>query len=273
MLLRYTGEDGRYLVREFVNTDLGSARDVKIAVGTSTMLSQSAKQALASQDLEVALKAGDNEGGYRRYRQAMATNLDPQLGRDQDPHHRRVLRQIHAWREGPPKGQEMPPPAPPQPQLDPTTGQPAVDPMTGQPAMAPPPDPMQTPDPRAMALFRPLPVDAQPDVARTRALALGDELARETTEKQPPPWVLALAAAYDVARQAAGFATIAEQQQAQAQQAQQQQQAQAQQAEAQQAGEARKLAVQTQDKDADRAASIEKARIQASAHQAPGIAA
>jgi hypothetical protein len=67
-------------------------------------------------------------------------------------------------------------------------------------------------------------VDAQPDVAKTRALALGDELAREATE-QAPPWVrLALAAAYDKARRDAGqaFMTVAEMQAAQ----QQQQQAQ-----------------------------------------------
>jgi hypothetical protein len=68
-LLRYTGEDGRYLVKEFTGADLGSARDVRIAAGTSTMLSQSAKMQLAQQDFQMA--AGfDPEGAYRRYRQA-----------------------------------------------------------------------------------------------------------------------------------------------------------------------------------------------------------
>jgi hypothetical protein len=263
MLLRYTGEDGRYLVKEFTNTDLGSSRDVRIAAGTSTMLSQSAKMQLAQQDLEIGLKAGDTEGAYRRYRQAMASNLDPQLGRDQDPAHHRVLRQIHAWREfaKSPEAQQPPPASPPPP--------PQVDPMSGAVVQPPPVDPTQTPDPRALDLFRPVPADAQPDVARTRTFALADEQGRESYDRAPR-WVqLALDAAYDKARKDAGIVFAAEQ----AQMAAQQQQAQA---AAQQQGEQlraqtsrettdRTLSAKAQEGEANRAAALERTHVQTAA--------
>lgn len=291
-LLRYTGEDGRYQVREWLNTDLGSTRDIRVQRGTSTMLSRSAKQGLASQELTTALEAAtaamDPEAAkaaYRRFQAALASNVDPILGRDQDEHHKRVLRQIHAWREGAKEAGENPAPALPAPMApappmpgpmapadsgafggaqppNPTPGNgmgslqqgpPQVDPTTGQPMMQGP-----QPDPAALACFEPSPVDAQPDVARTRALALGEELARESTDSVPSGWRLALDAAWDKARRDAGIVTVAEQQMAQRQaQAMQQQQAQAQ------------LAQQSDEKQKDRDAAADQQTAANAARQAP----
>jgi FKBP-type peptidyl-prolyl cis-trans isomerase len=110
-----------------------------------------------------------------------------------------------------------------------------MDPQTGQP-VAPQPDPILT------AIFAPNPVDAEPTVAMLRTEELGRAAASSRYQRFPKEWGQGLLQAYEQARQAAGIATVQEQQQAAQQQMQAQQQAQ--QAESQQAAQAKQMETQ-----------------------------
>jgi hypothetical protein len=96
-------------------------------------------------------------------------------------------------------------------------------------------------------------------VARTRALALGDELARETTERASPRKQMALSLAYDKARRDAGFLTLAEQQAAQQQAQLQQMAAQAQERDAKANEAERGRQFTASQNDANRQAAADRA--------------
>lgn len=279
-LLSYSGDDGGYRVREWSRAELRSTRSVRIARGTSTMLTRSAKQALATEQLTVGLQAQDPQA-YPRFLRATSSLVDPTLGLEDDPHRLRVRRQLSQWREGPPKDAPAPMLAPPPMSgapgmapgvpMDPAAaaaGAPATPPELGAsqeglqaagtptdpaaPAAAPPPPPV---DLRAQAIFAPTPADAVPWIAMVRLEEVAREMAGAKYERyrlESPEWAAALDEAHEIARQNAGVATIAEQQQAAQQQAQMEAESRAQELGAKQAdGEAARADARAE-KHADR---------------------
>lgn len=225
-VLRLLGEGGDYQQRQWVGTDLMGAGDIQIARGTGTMMPKSAKAALAQQDLEVAMKLGDQTAVQRYYR-ALTGGTTPLLGLQDDPIRQRIARQLAQWRDGA-KAQQ-----PPAPEPDPMN----VDPMTGQPMPAPDPVAQQ-----AAAIFAPNPTDELPTVAPVRLQELADAMAARAFLQADPRYQQALAAEYERMRAAAGVMTLAEQQQMQQQQAQQQQQMQLEQIQTKNAEQAAKTA-------------------------------
>ena len=144
----------------------------------------------------------------QEYMRILRQQLGPVLALQDDPHFKRVKRQLDQWLAGPPEGWE-PPMA-----VDPMTGQPVVDPQTGEPQ----PD-LQN-DPVLKGIFAPRAVDLQQDVAMTRLTEIGRVMATSKYDRFPAPWQKGLELVYEAARQAAGVATVGEQQQAAQQQAQ-----------------------------------------------------
>lgn len=224
-VLRLLGEGGDYQQRQWVGTDLMGAGDISIARGTGTMMPKSAKAMLAQQDLEIAMKLGDQTAVQRYYR-ALTGGTTPLLGLQDDPIRQRIVRQLAAWRDGA-KAQHAPAPMEPA----------GIDPMTGQPIPAP--DPVAQ---EAAAIFAPNPTDELPFVAPVRLTELADAMASRAFLQADPRYQQALAAEYERMRAAAGVQTLAEQQQAQAQQAAQQQQMQLEQIQTKNAEQAAKTA-------------------------------
>ena len=219
-LMRYQGDGGAYQVAEWRNVDLGSTRQVRVRRNTFTTMMPTAKAGLIAEKLQAGMITPQEASRLDR------ENMSPLLGLTENPHVERVKRQLWLWRQGPSEQQQQMPPAPVGPMMDPNTGQPAVDPNTGQPMMRPPVDPLIQ---VSSAVFAPVPVDADPAVAVLRYQELGAACADAEMSGFPPGWVQGLFQAAEVARQAAGVVTIAEQQMMAQQQVQQQQQAQAQQ--------------------------------------------
>ena len=221
----WVGEDGSYKVKDFLGSDLGSTKDVRIAKGSFTQLSPASKAGLAQSYAQLGLLPPDD------LKRVLQSNLGGTLGLQDNPHQMKVRRQIAAWEEGPPEDW-----APQPPQIDPATGQ-----------------QIPVPDPVLSAIFQPCPVDDQQDIALIRVAELGRAIAGTRYTKWPQPWQQGLQQEYLKARMAAGIQTIAEQQQAQQAQAQAQQQAQQQQAQqadadrqAKVSGEDKKLALEQQ---------------------------
>lgn len=211
-LMRYQGDDGAYQVAEFLNTDFRETRVVRVRKGTGTMLMPAAKTDMIAQQVQMGML--DPMEAQRLTRD----NLSTFLGLQDNPHVKRVRRQIQRWRKGP--DQSVVQQAPVQaPQVDPQTGQ-----------SIPPPDPVAL---AAQQVFAVLPVDQEQQVAMLRHQELALAVADVEFYNHPPAWTQALFAAYDQSRQAAGIATVAEQQQAQQQAQQQQMQMQQQQMEQQ----------------------------------------
>lgn len=215
--LRWVGEDGRYKVEEWTGSDLGTTQDVRLARGTFTQLSPVHKANLALQYFQVVDEQGNRLLSLSDVQHLLTGNVGGYLGLRDDPHRNRVRRQISEFMEGPPQGWQPPPP------------QVQVDPMTGQQRQVQPPDPVLQ---KLAGIWEPLPVDAEPMVARLRAEELGRALAGSRIRRFHPLWRQSLAQAYEQARAAAGIVTVQEQQQAMMQQQQAQQQAEAQKAEA-----------------------------------------
>lgn len=206
LVLRWQSEGGEYKVRRWSVSDLGGTTDVRIQKGSFTQLSQMHKAETIATYMQQQLIA-PMEG-----QRLIAGQVGGIVGLQDNPYRQRVRRQIAMWEEGPPEGWQPPPPQAPQP-----------DPATGELVPSPP-----QPDPQALALFQPLPVDEQPDVAMIRATELGRSLSEVKAERKPREWVLALVMAYEQARQAAGIQTVGDQRRAQEQQQMAEQQAQAQ---------------------------------------------
>ncbi len=194
---KIVGEDGAFKEREWQGTDLGSTVDVKIMAGTSTMMTQSAKE-------QIALERLTNQAiSLEDYQRSITGNTKSLLGLQDNPHKLRVAGQISTWNDGPPENWQPP-------MVDPN----AIDPATGQP-LPPPPDPANPfADQRS--------VDQEQPVALVRHAALARAMSStkyEKFKKTVPVWAGYLDTAYGQAKQAAGVMTVAEQQQMAQQQA------------------------------------------------------
>ena len=188
--LSFAGDDGVYREHEWTGSDLGTTRDVQLRRGSFTQLAVTAKAALVSQ-YQTAGYLSVEEAEH-----AVTGQVGGLLGLQDNPHRLRVRAQTSQWREGPPEAWQ---PSPPQP-----------DPQTGQPVSQPDPaNPFS--DRRA--------VDLEPTVSKLRAYEIGRVLASRRVLKKPPAWRAFLEAEYDAMRQAAGIATVAEQQASQKAQA------------------------------------------------------
>lgn len=238
-LMRFQGDGGAFQVRDFKNVDLGQTREVRVRRGTFTLLAPTAKAGLISEKMQTGMISPQEAMRLDR------ENMAPLIGITENPHVERVKRQVWLWRQGP--GEDVLQ-AQPQPQMDPMTGQPAVDPMTGQPVMI---DPAQQ---AGMAVFTPIPMDADPQVALLRYQELGGACADAELSGFPQGWVNALYQAAEMARQGAGIMTIGEQQMAAQQQAQAQQQ---------QEGAEREHQSQEKDKDRQHSKESQAAKEQA----------
>jgi len=245
------------MVREFNNVDLGATREVRVRRGTFTLMAPTARAGLIAEKLQ---------GGMISQQEAMRLdreNMAPIIGITENPHIERVKRQIWMWRQGP---GEQAAQMQPQPQVDPNTGQPAIDPNTGQPVMV---DPLIQ---AAMQVFAPVPVDADPGVALLRYQELGSACADAELSGFPPGWMQGIYQAAEVARQAAGIVTIAEQQMMAQQQAQQQAQAQAQENQAKASEKQADRQATADQQSAKEQATIERERIKAASQNSGMLA-
>lgn len=214
LIVRWQSESGEYKVRRWEAADLGATTDVRITKGSFSQMSSLHKaEVISTYTQSQLLNPADA--------QHMVTNqVGALVGLQDNPYRQRVRRQISEWEMGPPPG------------WVPLAGQ---DPMTGQPI----------PDPALEAIWAPLPVDDQPDVATIRVYELGRSLSGVKASKKPEPWRARVVGEYERARVSAGIQTVAEQQQAAQQQAEAQQAAaQQQQAEQQAQEQAKDQAVQ-----------------------------
>lgn len=201
-ILSWAGEEGSFKVKRWQGSDLSGVKDVKVRPGTGTMLPplQKIEQAIAFQ-----------QSGLLQLPDVMDTvgsAIGAVTGVRDNPHLLRVKRQIAQWEQGP-----KTPDPPPQPQMGPqlVPGPAGPVPMLGpdgQPAMAPQLGPdgqpltIQPPHPEGMAIFQPVPVDNQPDVAGIRIRELGRTMAGVKYSQFSPAWQMALNAAYDQAKMA-----------------------------------------------------------------------
>lgn len=233
--IKIVGDDGAFKEREWMGTDLGTTTDAKIQVGTSTMLSASAKSAIALEKLNVGAITPEE------FQRAEAGNTRALIGTQDNPHKTRVNGQIADWNDGPPEDWQ-----PPQ-------QQPGMDPATGQP-LPPEPDPANPFADRRV-------VDMVPDVATLRYQALARANSSSKYGTKPPEWRQYFDAELEAMRQAAGVATVAEQQQAAQAQAQQPVQAEQEQAAQQQQAEAHAAEQQNAAKAQEKAVADEQARI------------
>lgn len=236
--IRIVGEDGAYKVKDWTGADLGSTTDVKVQAGTGTMLSPSAKAAVASEQLEIAVKRQDARGIDRYYR-ALSGNTHPLLGLEDDPAAMEVKRSIAKWEEGAPAGFDV---VFGQYQLQSQQRQMQV--QQYQQAMQPVPPELMQPIPVPMTPFVPRPNHEDPFVAKVRYDELNRAMSGTKYAKQPPQWRALFDMEYQRMRHAAGVATVREQQAAAAQQQQADRDAKA-----KQAGEQRASASAEKNKD------------------------
>jgi hypothetical protein len=246
-MMRYLGEDGSYKYEEWTGAELGSTRDVRVRRGTFTMLSPTAKAAYVDQLVQAQMLPLEKANRLKR------GAVDVVIGQQDDPHYMSIKRQIRAWKDGPSEeaqeaaaqmAEQMAMQPPPPPQIGPD----------GQPMQPPaPPDPIFT---EAQQLFAPLPVDGEPEAARTRWLELSECMAGASWSAYPEPWRQAYVQAYEAARQAAGVTTLAEQQKA----AQDQANAQAEQ---QRQAQAAQSGAKSQDAEAKHTRDMQKLQVQA----------
>jgi hypothetical protein len=214
-ILAFTGEDGEDRSEQWMGADLVSTRDVRIKPGTMTMLSTAQKAQLVQQWQQLGLLQPHEAQSM------LLSGVGAMIGAQDNPHLRRIRRQLWKWRQGPTREVEEEAerqrglveawqaatqdyqaalgqapalaamaPAPPPPQG--VAMQPQADPQTGQPMIGPDGQPVQVPgNPYAQALaeiFLPLPVDQQPDVAAIRIWEIGRVMSGTDYEKQAPEW-------------------------------------------------------------------------------------
>lgn len=201
-MIRYLGPDGAFKYNAWSGADLTGMTDVRVRKGTFTMMAPSARAQYIDQLTQMGAIPLDEAVRLKR------GAIDWLTGQEDDRFYQRIKRQIDTWTKGPSdevKAQSD------QMKLEP----PQVDPMTGQPI--PVPDPMVQ---AAQQVFTPLPVDEEQAVAMVRHKELAMFMSTTRFAEFPDPWKQGYFMAYQQARQAAGIATVQEQQQAQ-QQAQQ----------------------------------------------------
>jgi hypothetical protein len=197
--LRYRGDDGLYKLLHFTAAELGDTSDVDIQQGSFTMLTPSAKVAVAEHlaAMQVVGPDGRPQGilSALDLRHQALTAVGGTIGLQDDPSRQRIRRQIDQWVAGPPK-----------------LWRPALPPM---PAIAGQPAPPAPPDPVLAAIFDPNPADDEPAVAQMRHWELQRTLCSTRFSRHPKPWQAGILAEYQRARRAASIMTVAEQAQAQ----------------------------------------------------------
>lgn len=193
----WVGEDGEYKLKRWMGSDLSGVKDVKLEAGSGSMLPPMQKIEQVLQLAQFGLVSKDE------IQQIASGNVDYIVGQRENPHLKRVKRQIALWENGPPPGQ---PDVPPQPQ---PVGPPAptvvgVD-QTGQPqtAMQPTTVLAPVPHPAAMQILAPKIVDSEPAIAQIRARELGRAMAGVKYDRFPVSWQLALNQAYQASAMAA----------------------------------------------------------------------
>jgi hypothetical protein len=202
MQAKYLGDDQSWKTTEWSRADFGSTRVIRIKPGTFTQLTAEQKEAKAAQQLQTGVI------DQQQFREVVASGIRPTLGIRDNAHVVRIKRQISLWDDGPPE--QWQPPAPPM-MMDQMGQQvPAVDPMTGQPMPAPPDPANPFADRRE--------VDQDRAVATIRYQELALHQSEASYIRKPAPWRAYYVAALNEARLACGAYTLAEQQQAQAQQ-------------------------------------------------------
>jgi hypothetical protein len=95
-LMRWCGEDGEYKMREWMGSDLGSTRDVRIRQGSFTMMAPLQK---------IELLFGWAQHGAippDQVQEMVASKIQAIQGIQDQAHLLRVRRQIEVWRKGPP---------------------------------------------------------------------------------------------------------------------------------------------------------------------------
>lgn len=220
-LAKLGSDGGSYEQRAWSGADLNGATDVRIARGSFTALSATAKREMAAAELQLAYGTKDPEvirEAWDRYLKATQRGLSTTLGMEDDPIEQRIKRQVAAWEQGPPASLVAKSQAWQQQQQQQQAAmqqaQMAAQ-QIGQP-MAPPPP--QTPDPMAaaaQAVFAPIASDAYPQVAKVRLRALIRAQQTVRYERAHPTWRQALDAALEAAKAGAGLMTAQESQQAQ----------------------------------------------------------
>ncbi len=201
--ISWVGDDGAYKERLWTGADLGSTRDVRLHPGTLSMLTPSAKAAVAQEMFNVVdPTTGEHLLDLAELRRIILGNVGGLIGLQDAPARQRIRRQIDQWTQGPPGGW-MPPP----PSLDPATGQPV--PGT---------------DPFLAALWAPVPADDDPASAKLRYLELTRLLHSTNYSRWPAPWRGPVDAEWARAKYAAGIQTSADAAAAQQAQLDQQQQ-------------------------------------------------
>lgn len=219
----WMGEDGEYKRKKWNGSDLSDNTDVTMAKGSFTLMGP---------ELKAEVAASYQAGGFislQAATRAIQQNVAPLLALGEDRHRQRVRRQISSWEQGEPEGwidqrtevlvahsqqleQQMqalaqqigPGAAPEQVQQ--------VQAQMEQIAATPPP-----PDPVLAQIFRPLPVDEEPEVAMVRAYELGLSISSSVFSRWSDAWQQGIVTEYLRMRQAAGIVTIAEQAEAQQQ--------------------------------------------------------
>lgn len=93
----YVGDDGEHKEREFTGADLGGFKDIQITKGSFTMLSPSAKMAIAEHMMSTSI-ISPQEG-----RRIILGNVGGTLGVEDDPAYLRIRRQLSRFLDGPPK--------------------------------------------------------------------------------------------------------------------------------------------------------------------------
>lgn len=97
--VRWSTEDGQYREKWFLGSDLGSATDVRIKPGTMTMMTPTAKMALAMEW---------NQGipgllSIEQLQKSLYSGAGVTIGVQDDPARLRIRRQLSEWQDGPPE--------------------------------------------------------------------------------------------------------------------------------------------------------------------------
>ena len=246
-MVGWVGDDGQHRMKEWSKTDLGSTKDVQMMRGTFTSMTASAKAATVQAMAEMQAITPQET------RRMIMGGVGAVIGLQDDPHRQRARRQVSRWNDGPPDELEA--------QMQQLTQQiiPGQEEALQQQVQ-------QLVAPALLDIFDDRTVDAEPEVAVLRAEELGNAMASTRYGRWPEWWQMGLTQAYDLARQAAGIVTIAEQQQAaqqEADQAAQQEEAARQQ---QEDTELAKLETQTAERELEAATRLAVARQPEPAH-------
>ncbi|KKK55529.1 hypothetical protein LCGC14_3073630, partial [marine sediment metagenome] len=129
--ISWVGTDGAYKRKQWVGSDLTSAKHIRIKRGSFTMLQPTQKTLLASESMQLGAMS------VAEYQDITSSNVQGLTGLQNNIHRLRARRQISAWNEGPPEDWQ-----PPEPQQDPETGEeiPGQDPILANILNTLPPD-------------------------------------------------------------------------------------------------------------------------------------